>query len=93
MYNDYRDRADFLTVYVREAHPTDEWQMKSNVKDEVCYAQQKTLEQQQGEILALQSAMAEQKNLLVHLVQKDTCTTTDAPAADGPQRNQTEPQD
>jgi Iodothyronine deiodinase/RNA pseudouridylate synthase/S4 domain len=32
-------------VYVREAHPTDEWQMKSNVKDEVCYAQPKKLEQ------------------------------------------------
>ena len=32
-------------MYVREAHPTDEWQMKSNVKDEVCYAQPKTLGQ------------------------------------------------
>jgi hypothetical protein len=34
-------------VYVREAHPTDEWQMKSNLKekDDVCYAQPKTLEQ------------------------------------------------
>jgi len=32
-------------VYVREAHPTDEWQMKSNVTDDVCYAQPKTLEQ------------------------------------------------
>jgi type I thyroxine 5'-deiodinase len=30
---------------VREAHPTDEWQMKSNVKEDVCYAQPKTLEQ------------------------------------------------
>jgi len=28
---------------VREAHPTDEWQMKSNVKDDVCYAQPHTL--------------------------------------------------
>jgi hypothetical protein len=37
--------VDFLTVYVREAHSTDEWQMKSNVKDDVCYAQPKTLEQ------------------------------------------------
>jgi hypothetical protein len=37
--------VDFLTVYVREAHPTDEWQMKSNVKDDVCYSQPKTLEQ------------------------------------------------
>jgi hypothetical protein len=32
-------------VYVREAHPTDEWQMKSNVKDDVCYAQPKNLGQ------------------------------------------------
>ena len=45
IYNDYKDKADFLTVYVREAHPTDEWQMKSNVKDDVCYAQPKTVEQ------------------------------------------------
>lgn len=30
---------------MREAHPTDEWQMKSNVKDDVCYAQPKSLEQ------------------------------------------------
>ena len=42
---DYKDHADFLTVYVREAHPTDEWQMKSNVKEDVCYAQPKTLAQ------------------------------------------------
>lgn len=45
IYNDYKDHADFLTVYVREAHPTDEWQMKSNLKDDVCYAQPKTLQQ------------------------------------------------
>jgi hypothetical protein len=45
IYKDYKDHADFLTVYVREAHPTDEWQMKSNVKEDVCYAQPKTLDQ------------------------------------------------
>lgn len=47
LYNDYKDHADFLTIYVREAHPTDEWQMKSNLedKDNVCYAQPKTIEQ------------------------------------------------
>jgi len=45
IYEDYKDRADFLTVYVREAHPTDEWQMKSNVKEDVCYAQPHTLGQ------------------------------------------------
>jgi len=47
IYNDYKDYADFLTVYIREAHPTDEWQMKSNEKDkdDVCYTQPKTLDQ------------------------------------------------
>jgi Iodothyronine deiodinase len=45
IYKDYKEHADFLTVYVREAHPTDEWQMKSNVKEDVCYAQPKTLAQ------------------------------------------------
>jgi Iodothyronine deiodinase len=58
IYNDYKDRADFLTVYVREAHPTDEWQMKSNVKEDVCYAQPKTLEQR---VAIAQDFVARQK--------------------------------
>jgi hypothetical protein len=38
--------VDFLTIYIREAHPTDEWMMKSNEKDkdDVCYKQPKTIE-------------------------------------------------
>lgn len=47
IYEDYKDHADFLTIYIREAHPLDEWQMKSNAKnkDDVCYVQPKTLDQ------------------------------------------------
>ena len=45
LYNDYKDYAEFLQVYVREAHPTDEWQMKTNIKEDVCYAQPKNLTQ------------------------------------------------
>ena len=30
LFRRYRDRATFLMVYVREAHPTDGWQMESN---------------------------------------------------------------
>jgi iodothyronine deiodinase-like protein len=45
LYSDYKDRADFLTVYIREAHPLDEWQMKSNVDQGVCYAQPHSTEQ------------------------------------------------
>ncbi len=45
MYERYRDRASFLTVYIKEAHPLDEWQMDSNEKESVCYSQPKTLAQ------------------------------------------------
>ncbi len=37
------DKADFLMVYVREAHPTDGWAMKSNEKVGVVVAQPTTL--------------------------------------------------
>lgn len=39
MYATYQDRVDFLTVYVKEAHPSDEWQMTSNEEQGVCYLQ------------------------------------------------------
>lgn len=43
MHREYGDRATFLTVYIKEAHPEDEWQMDSNEKENVCYPQPKTL--------------------------------------------------
>ncbi len=45
MHERYRDRANFLTVYIQEAHPQDEWQMEANEKESVCYPQPKTLGQ------------------------------------------------
>jgi type I thyroxine 5'-deiodinase len=45
MYREYGDRARFLTVYIKEAHPEDEWQMDSNEKENVCYPQPRTLSQ------------------------------------------------
>lgn len=38
----YRAHVDFLTIYIREAHPTDEWQMTANEKEGVCYRQPRT---------------------------------------------------
>lgn len=43
IFQQYKNDADFLAVYVREAHPTDEWQMDSNLKDDVCYPQPHSL--------------------------------------------------
>lgn len=39
MQKKYGDRVQFLTLYIKEAHPLDEWQMDSNVKEGVCYPQ------------------------------------------------------
>jgi hypothetical protein len=39
MYQDYQGRAEFLFVYITEAHPSDEWQLDSNEDDEVVFTQ------------------------------------------------------
>lgn len=45
MHEKYSGRAEFVTVYIKEAHPEDEWQMDSNEEEGVCYPQPKTTEQ------------------------------------------------
>jgi hypothetical protein len=42
LYERYRDRAEFLAVYVREAHPTDGWRMSFNDHFGVAIAQPRT---------------------------------------------------
>jgi type I thyroxine 5'-deiodinase len=39
----FADRAEFLTIYIKEAHPEDEWQMGVNEDEGVCYTQPTTL--------------------------------------------------
>jgi hypothetical protein len=45
LYRLYKDRATFLMVYVREAHPTDGWSMASNERVGVALAQPRTYEE------------------------------------------------
>ena len=35
LYDNYKDRASFYIVYIKEAHPVDLWQMPSNERDHV----------------------------------------------------------
>ena len=37
MYERYRQDAAFFVVYIGEAHPSDAWQLPSNIKDQVVY--------------------------------------------------------
>lgn len=45
MYEKYKDRAEFFVVYIREAHPSNAWQMASNIHDNVVFADPKTQEE------------------------------------------------
>ena len=38
LYDEYDSKVAFLVVYILEAHPSDVWQMKSNIKDKVVLA-------------------------------------------------------
>jgi hypothetical protein len=42
LYRNFKDRATFVMVYVREAHPTDGWRMESNDRVGAVTAQPKT---------------------------------------------------
>jgi thiol-disulfide isomerase/thioredoxin len=46
--NRYSDQAQFLAVYVREAHPTDGWSMHSNEIAGIAVSQPRTLTERQG---------------------------------------------
>ena len=45
LYQQYKDRVAFLTVYITEAHPSDVWQMQSNIKDKVVFVSPKNEEE------------------------------------------------
>ena len=37
IYNQYKDKMEFFFIYVREAHPTDGWQVDANVAEEILF--------------------------------------------------------
>ena len=44
MFQTYKNKADFLTVYIKEAHPSDGWHMESMID----YKDPKTLEERKA---------------------------------------------
>ncbi len=48
IYDRFSDRAEFFIVYVQEAHPTDGWQVDSNLEDEVLIRQHQSYEERVG---------------------------------------------
>lgn len=44
LHRRFGDRIEFFVVYIREAHPTDEWQVESNEREGILFPQPKALE-------------------------------------------------
>lgn len=53
LYDAHKDRANFLTVYIVEAHPEDEWQMDSNVEEKIVFKQPKLFAERQAAVKIL----------------------------------------
>jgi Iodothyronine deiodinase len=47
LYATYRGDVDFYVVYIREAHPTDGWQVGQNQRDKILFEQPTSLDQRQ----------------------------------------------
>lgn len=45
IYRRYRDHVAFFVVYVQEAHPTDGWQVESNVAEGILFQQHQSYEE------------------------------------------------
>lgn len=45
IYDAHKDKVSFLTVYIAEAHPDDEWQMDSNREDKVVFKQPRSFDE------------------------------------------------
>lgn len=48
MYNAYKGQVEFYLVYIREAHPTDGWQIGANEKEKILVKQPKTFDERLG---------------------------------------------
>jgi peroxiredoxin len=47
LYQHYRDQANFLLVYIREAHATDKWESSRNDREGIVVAPARTIEEKQ----------------------------------------------
>jgi len=79
---DYSDVAEFLFVYIKEAHPDDEWQMDSNVEGDVVYKQPRTFEER----MAIAQAFVASLDVATDTLVDDIRNTANACYAAWPER-------
>jgi len=47
VYSRFGDQVEFFLIYVREAHPSDGWQVDSNLENNVIFRQHQTFEERE----------------------------------------------
>jgi len=47
IYERYKEHVEFFVIYVQEAHPTDGWQVESNVENNVLFRQHQSYEERE----------------------------------------------
>ena len=78
----YSDTVNFVIVYIKEAHPDDEWQMESNEESGVIYSQPKSTEERR----ALARAFIDQMDVETETLLDDIDNTAMACYAAWPER-------
>ena len=48
IYDTYKDRARFLTVYISEAHPDDEWRLDTNREESFVFNQPRVFDERKA---------------------------------------------
>ena len=48
IYRQCKDSVEFFVVYVQEAHPTDGWQVESNVQEGVLFSQHRSYDERES---------------------------------------------
>lgn len=78
----YSDSSEFVFVYIKEAHPADEWQMDSNEKKGLVFDQPKTFEER----MKLANAFVAEMDVQTKTLVDDISNTANACYAAWPER-------
>jgi type I thyroxine 5'-deiodinase len=82
IFERYEDDVNFFCIYIKEAHPEDEWQVPHNLEDDVVFAQPKTIEERG----VIAEACMLKLELKMPTLLDDMNDTTDAAYAAQPER-------
>ena len=71
IYNTYKDSVDFLSIYIREAHPDDGWRSPGNIKEGIRFLEPKTDDERTEIATVCQQMMDLQMPLLIDSIDND----------------------